>query len=199
MTALFDPVRRFVIRLLARRRGEVRANQDFRFAGEVARLAGVFAVTMLLPIAFLAFLALTSIRWEELSLDAGATKKVPFSASIPLGTPEGELQVEAELVPEGGSEPVGAGSAPLAVGEKPRVLVLTAEPQDAELVATALRAEAMQIDVRTLDGKDFPKQIDKDTDLVLIVNAPAASVSSQRGMSEELLASLAKWVDEGGG
>jgi signal transduction histidine kinase len=58
------------VRALARQRGEVRANQDFRFAGEVARLAAVFAVTMLLPIAFLAFLALTSLRWEELSVEA---------------------------------------------------------------------------------------------------------------------------------
>jgi uncharacterized membrane protein len=139
------------------------------------------------------------VHAQEVELEAGASKKVPFTASIPLGTPEGELQVEAELVPEGASDPVGAGSAPLAVGDKPRVLLLTAEPKDAELLATALRAEAMQIDVRTLDGKDFPKQIDKETDLVIIVNAPAGSASSQRGMSEELLISIAKWVDEGGG
>jgi Ca-activated chloride channel family protein len=139
------------------------------------------------------------VHAQEVELEAGASKKVPFTASIPLGTPEGELQVEAELVPEGASDPVGAGSAPLAVGDKPRVLLLTAEPKDAELLATALRAEAMQIDVRTLDGKDFPKQIDKETDLVIIVNAPAGSASSQRGMSEELLLSIAKWVDEGGG
>lgn len=65
-----DRVRQLAVRALARRRGEVRANQDFRFAGEVARLAGVFALTMLLPIAFLAFLALTSLRWEELSVEA---------------------------------------------------------------------------------------------------------------------------------
>jgi signal transduction histidine kinase len=68
--SLTDRFRQTVVRALARRRGEVRANQDFRFAGEVARLAAVFSVTMLLPIAFLAFLALTSLRWEELSLEA---------------------------------------------------------------------------------------------------------------------------------
>lgn len=70
MASVSDRFRQGVVRALAQRRGEVRANQDFRFAGEVARLAAVFAVTMLLPIAFLAFLALTSLRWEELSLEA---------------------------------------------------------------------------------------------------------------------------------
>src|SRR5262245_34284785 len=70
MTALRDTARRWAVSLLARRRGEVRANQDLRHLTEVGRLAGVFAVTMLLPIAFLAFLALSSIRSEELSLDA---------------------------------------------------------------------------------------------------------------------------------
>ncbi|MCB9689217.1 MAG: HAMP domain-containing histidine kinase [Alphaproteobacteria bacterium] len=70
MATVRDRVRRALVGRLARRRGEVRANQDFRFVGQVARLAGVFAVTMLLPIAFLAILALTSIRSEELSMSA---------------------------------------------------------------------------------------------------------------------------------
>lgn len=68
--ALRETFRRWAVGLLARRRGEVRANQDLRHLAEIGRLAGVFAVTMLLPIAFLAFLALSSIRSEELSLDA---------------------------------------------------------------------------------------------------------------------------------
>lgn len=70
MYPLRDRLRRFAIATLARRRGEVRAAQDLRQLGEVARLSGVFAATMLLPIGFLAFLALSSIRSEELSLDA---------------------------------------------------------------------------------------------------------------------------------
>jgi signal transduction histidine kinase len=70
VATLSDRLRQAVVRALAARRGEVRANQDFRFAGEVARLTAVFAITMLLPIAFLAFLSLTSLRWEELSIEA---------------------------------------------------------------------------------------------------------------------------------
>ncbi|MEQ1501551.1 MAG: HAMP domain-containing sensor histidine kinase [Myxococcota bacterium] len=67
---LRDRVRRFLLPLLARHRGEVRAMQDLRQFGEVARLSGVFAITMLVPIAFLAILSLSSIRSEELSFDA---------------------------------------------------------------------------------------------------------------------------------
>lgn len=44
--------------------------QDVRQLAEVARLSGVFALTMLAPIAFLAILSLSSIRSEELAFDA---------------------------------------------------------------------------------------------------------------------------------
>ena len=69
MRSFRDQLRRGLVALLARRRGEVRALQDLRHLGEIARLSGVFVATMLLPIAFLAFLALSSIRSEELSVD----------------------------------------------------------------------------------------------------------------------------------
>lgn len=70
MVALREAVRRWTLAVLARRGGEVRAHQDLRHLEKVGRLASVFAITMILPIAFLAFLALSSIRSEELSLDA---------------------------------------------------------------------------------------------------------------------------------
>ncbi len=82
MTALRDSLRRWALSFLARRRGEVRAVQDLRHLGEIARLGAVFAVTMVLPIAFLAFLALSSIRGEELS------------------TPEADLRSRAEAALE---------------------------------------------------------------------------------------------------
>jgi len=63
-------LRRWALRLLAWRRGEVRAIQDLRHLREVARFASVFAVTLLLPAVALSYLALSSIRSEELSLDA---------------------------------------------------------------------------------------------------------------------------------
>ncbi|MEQ1566702.1 MAG: HAMP domain-containing sensor histidine kinase, partial [Myxococcota bacterium] len=65
-----EQFRRVLFGALIKRRGEVRATQDLRRLGDVARLAGVFSATMLAPIAFLAFLALSSVRSEELSLDA---------------------------------------------------------------------------------------------------------------------------------
>jgi len=70
MTALRAALRRLALRLLATRRGEVRAIQDLRHLREVARFAGTFAVTLLLPAVALSYLALSSIRSEELSLDA---------------------------------------------------------------------------------------------------------------------------------
>jgi signal transduction histidine kinase len=68
--ALRAALRRLALRVLARRRGEVRAIQDLRHLREVARFAGTFAVTLLLPAVALSYLALSSIRSEELSLDA---------------------------------------------------------------------------------------------------------------------------------
>ncbi|NUP14199.1 MAG: VWA domain-containing protein [Polyangiaceae bacterium] len=139
------------------------------------------------------------VKSQRVELEAGESKKLPFEASVPLGTPEGELAVEAELVPDGAADPQAHAAAAVAVGQKPKVLLLAAEPKDGELLASALRAEAMEIEVRTLEARNFPKEIEKETDLVIIANAPAAAVSGQRGLSEELLTSLAKWVDAGGG
>ena len=70
MAALRDTLRRFAVSILARHRGEVRALQDVRLLQESLRFAGVFAVLMLLPTSFLAWQALSSVRSEELSLDA---------------------------------------------------------------------------------------------------------------------------------
>ncbi|MEZ4241839.1 MAG: HAMP domain-containing sensor histidine kinase [Myxococcota bacterium] len=62
-------MRSTALAVLSRSRGEVRALQDLRQLKEVVRLSGVFALTMLLPIAFLALLSLSSIRSEELQFD----------------------------------------------------------------------------------------------------------------------------------
>ena len=70
LPVLRTTLRRWALRVLAWRRGEVRAIQDLRNLGEVTRFASVFAVTLLLPAVALSYLALSSIRSEELSLDA---------------------------------------------------------------------------------------------------------------------------------
>jgi signal transduction histidine kinase len=69
MRSLRARARSTALSFLARYRGEVRAIQDLRQLSEVLRLSGVFALTMLLPIAFLALLSLSSIRSEELQFD----------------------------------------------------------------------------------------------------------------------------------
>jgi signal transduction histidine kinase len=88
MVHLRDQLRRWAVRLLARRRGEVRAMQDLRHLQEVLRFAGVFAVLMLLPTIFLAWQALSSVRSEELSLDADLQARARAMTS----TIEGELE-----------------------------------------------------------------------------------------------------------
>lgn len=70
MSSPRETLRRLAVAALARHRGEVRALQDLRHLTEVFRLAAVFAVLMLLPTMFLAWQALSSVRSEELSLDA---------------------------------------------------------------------------------------------------------------------------------
>ena len=70
MTQLRLALRRLALRMLSRSRGEVRAIQELRLLTEVGRFAWVFSITLLLPAATLSWLALSSIRSEELSLDA---------------------------------------------------------------------------------------------------------------------------------
>ena len=83
-----SPVNRFLITLLSRWTGEVAAIQDVRRLKEVLRFGGVFASTLLLPALLLAFFALSSIRSEELSVDADLRTR---AAAV-------EGQVQQELV-----------------------------------------------------------------------------------------------------
>ena len=63
-------VRRTILRILGRSRGEVRAMQDLRHLQEVMRFAALFAATIFLPALLLTGLAWSSIQSEELSIDA---------------------------------------------------------------------------------------------------------------------------------
>ncbi len=135
---------------------------------------------------------------QPVEIGAGESKQLPFEQSVELGRKEGPLAIEAELVPDGAG-PSTKTQGTVVVGQKPRVLVLAGEPRDGEQLKKALSAEAMEVDMRTVEARDFPKEVPKDTDLMIIANVPAASMVGQRGMSDELLDSIAKWVDAGGG
>lgn len=69
MGSIRERLRHWLLTALVRRRGEVRATRDLRRVGDVVSLAGVFSATMIVPIAFLAFLAVSSLRNGEFSLD----------------------------------------------------------------------------------------------------------------------------------
>lgn len=83
-----SPVNRFLITALSRWTGEVAAIQDVRRLKEVLRFGGVFVTTLLLPALLLAWFALSSIRSEELSVDADLRAR---AGAV-------EAQVQQELV-----------------------------------------------------------------------------------------------------
>ncbi len=82
-----SPINRFLISLLSRWTGEVNAIQDVRRLKEVLRFGGVFSATILLPALLLAWFALSSIRSEELAVDADLRAR---AAAV-------EAQVQQEL------------------------------------------------------------------------------------------------------
>jgi signal transduction histidine kinase len=92
-----------------RRRGEVRGSQDLRRLGDVARLASVFTATMLAPIAFLAFLALSSVR-SDTALDADLQNRAR-AVSEQL---RGELDDKFGKFEEAVKERLGRGESPTA-------------------------------------------------------------------------------------
>lgn len=133
-----------------------------------------------------------------LELPPNTEKDVPFQYSVELSATEGQLPVEAEIVEDGGA-PLASNGSTLIVGTKPKVLMLANAKHDGELLAAALKAEGMDIDMRTLEQRNYPKEFPADLDLVILANAPAQAFVGSRGMSDELLDGLSRWVDGGGG
>lgn len=110
MTDVRAAIRRIALRLLARSRGEVRAIQDLRLLREVGRFAGIFAVTLLLPAATLSWLALSSIRSEELSIDADLrTRAAGMSTQVgqDLSTVFARFEDRARARLRRGESPIG--------------------------------------------------------------------------------------------
>ncbi|MFO0614308.1 MAG: VWA domain-containing protein [Polyangiaceae bacterium] len=134
----------------------------------------------------------------EVEIPANTEKTVPFQYSVELSATEGQLPIEAEIVKDEGT-PVASNGSTILVGTKPKVLMLANAMHDAELLAAALKAEGMEIDLRTLEQRNYPKEFPPDLDLVILANAPATAFVGSRGMSDDLLDGLSRWVDGGGG
>lgn len=138
------------------------------------------------------------VQTTDVDLAQNAEKNVPFQYSVDLAATEGQLPIEAEIVEDKGT-PVASNGSTLLVGTKPKVLMLANAKHDADLLASALRAEGMEIDLRTLEQRNYPKEFPAELDLVILANAPATAFVGSRGMSDDLLDGLARWVDGGGG
>ncbi len=104
-----SPVNRFLHAAMTRWRGESPPIHDVRRFRELLRFAGVFVVTILLPVLLLSYFALSSIRNEELALDADLRAR---AAAV-------EGQVQQELVnvfarfEERTAQRLGEGGSPL--------------------------------------------------------------------------------------
>lgn len=70
-----NPLDRFLIRWLSRRRGSVRAIQDVHYLKDLARFSVLFGVLVFVPVVLLAGLALQSLEAEALTLDRGLAER----------------------------------------------------------------------------------------------------------------------------
>lgn len=71
----FAPLKRWVARVVGRGRGEVRALQDLNALRGSVRFMAIFGAAVLVPALILAYFALTSIRAEELYVDADVARR----------------------------------------------------------------------------------------------------------------------------
>ncbi|MEM6995280.1 MAG: VWA domain-containing protein, partial [Myxococcota bacterium] len=136
-------------------------------------------------------------------LAAGETVEVPFSHQLDARTEPGTAEVTADFIPDDagadGNLDNNHGLATLIVGNPPKVRIVAGEEHDAKSMARALRAERMDVEV-VLVGDLAPQHNDlSEVDLVVLANAPALPVPGGGSMSEAFVASLARWVDAGGG
>lgn len=141
------------------------------------------------------------VHSEPVEIAAGERLEVPFSHELDIRTNPGPLSIGAELIPDGEDiDPGNNRSATTAVvGAPPQVRVFVSEGHDGAALARALRAERMDVQVVELaTSRPEDEKLD-DVDLVVLANAPAASLGGSRGLSTPFLEDLARFVDRGGG
>lgn len=85
------PLLRLVLRLRGKRPGDVRAMQELLELRGVFRFSALFAGTILTPAALLAYFALSSIRAEELFIDADFERRADAAADRVITTLDDEF------------------------------------------------------------------------------------------------------------
>lgn len=81
MKSLTPRARRFLLRMLSRRRGSVRAIRDLTYLTEVLRFSSLFTLLVLFPVLLLAMLAFRSLQAEEVLIDAGLEERADAIAT----------------------------------------------------------------------------------------------------------------------
>lgn len=141
------------------------------------------------------------VQTSTVELPAGTTTAVPFSHDLDAKTDPGPLEVKAEFTPNRADvDPSNnVSAATVLVGDPPLVRVFTGEEHDGTAIARALRAERM--DVQVVPVQTLLPQHEKleDVDLVVLANAPAASIGGANALQPPFLRELARYVDNGGG
>ena len=138
---------------------------------------------------------------QSVEVPAGESVRVPFSHQLDVRTDPGTKEVTAEFAPnrEDADPSNNTSAATLVVGDPPLVRMFAGEDHDATPMARALRAERMDVQVVKVDDIKPEHEDLSDVDLVVLANAPAASIGGARALQPRFLKDLARFVDNGGG
>ncbi|MCB9713308.1 MAG: VWA domain-containing protein [Myxococcales bacterium] len=143
------------------------------------------------------------IATQRVEIGAEQTVEVPFSHQLDSRAEPGTTTVEATFVPDDAStdaDPANnQGAATLVVGEPPKVRMIAGSEPDAESLAKALRAERMDVEVVVVEELTKEHADFSGVDLVVLANAPAALGPGGKAMDKDLIDSLGRYVDAGGG
>ena len=138
---------------------------------------------------------------SAVELPPGTTTAVPFSHDLDTRTDPGPLEVTAEFsANRADADPSNnVARATVLVGDPPLVRIFTGEEHDGTALARALRAERMDVQVVPVQSMQ-PEHEDLDpVDLVVLANAPAASIGGAGALQPPFLRALGRYVDNGGG
>jgi uncharacterized membrane protein len=139
------------------------------------------------------------VATTPVTLDGGHTM-VPFTYALPPSVKPGVISVDASLDVTGQDRDAGNDRAAsrLVVERPPHVVILDGDRDGAVPLATALKAEQMDVTV-VQAADDGPMPDLSDVDLVILANAPVRAGAMPGVIDDEVGEKLVRWVNEGGG
>ncbi|MEX1366156.1 MAG: VWA domain-containing protein [Nannocystaceae bacterium] len=143
------------------------------------------------------------IATRRVEIGAEQTVEVPFSHQLDARAEPGTTTVEATFVPDDAGTDAdlanNTGAATLVVGEPPTVRLIAGSEPDAESLSRALRAERMDVEIVLVEQLTREHADFSGIDLVVLANAPAGIGPGGKAMDKDLIDSLGRYVDAGGG